>query len=316
MSINPFLADAAIAAYFSAFPADGAAAIQAEAKTLLGRGGAANMGSVLAAADAAHLVEKYELGSVRTLMLVLLDQAKAMARPAISDFHVGSVGLERQTGNLVLGCNVEFPGTHLGLTLHGEGFVFTRAFSRGTDIAVIAIGEAHPCAHCRQYLSEFAASRELELIDPLGHTLTMAQLYPWPFDPDYLGERGAVPGVELWPDLDVVVEGDSRIAEALRAAGRKAHSPYSRCPGAVVLELTDGTLVSGSAVESVAFNPTIGPLQAALVDLLAHGFDYADIAHATLGTVVDGAVDYRASTAELLKRVAPQAGLTMVGWAM
>ena len=28
------------------------------------------------------------------------------------------------------------------------------------------------------------------LIDPLGHRLTMAELYPWPFDPGYLGEPG------------------------------------------------------------------------------------------------------------------------------
>src|SRR5690606_28403960 len=137
--------------------------------------------------------------------------------------------------------------------------------------------------------------------DPLGHRLTMAQLYPWPFDPDYLGETGAVPDRKLW-----TLTADDPL---LREAGERAHTPYSKCPGAVVLTLRDGSRVRGSAVESVAFNPTMGPLQAALIDLIAHGRSYGDIVSAKLGTVVGGAVDYAASTTELLGKVAPQATL-------
>ena len=207
-------------------------------------------------------------------MLLALDAAKAIARPPISGFFVGAVGLEAETGDLILGGNVEFPGTHLGFTIHGEGFVFTRAFSRGTTIRTIAIGEAHPCAHCRQYISEFAASRELTLIDPLGHRLTMAELYPWPFDPDYLGERGAVAGA-LDASLDLAANDWPRpVADRLLDAGRRAHAPYSKCPGAVVLALSDGRMVAGSSVESVAFDPTMGPLQAAMINLIAHGYGY------------------------------------------
>ena len=315
MSANPFTADPGVALFFATFPAERKAEIQAEAARHVLRSAAAvsdNTGGVLLAADARRLVEQHDLGTVRTLMLLLLGQAQTYAQPPISNFFVGAVGLEAGTGNLVLGGNVEFVGTHLGLTLHGEGFVFTRAFSRGTTIEAIAIGEAHPCAHCRQYLSEFAASPALELIDPLGHTLTLAQLFPWPFDPAYLGESGAVPGKILWPDL--TLEGQAPHEEALLAAGRKAHSPYSRCPGAVVLEMADGTLLSGASIESVAFNPTIQPLQAGLVDLLAHGFAYGDIRSVSLGTVPGGAVDYAATTRELLAKVAPAASLHIAGW--
>lgn len=309
MSHNPFTADAAIRARIddlsARIGADVAAAVH---QSLRGHHHpASNLGGVLERPDVDRLVAEFNLTGVEDLMLLALSAAREIAHPPISDFHVGAVGLETETGNLVLGGNVEFPGTHLGYTVHGEGFVFTRAFSRGTSIRTIAIGEAHPCAHCRQYLSEFAATRYLTLIDPLGHRLTMAQLYPWPFDPDYLGETGAVPGKKLW-----TLAADDPV---LREAGERAHTPYSKCPGAVVLTLTDGSKVCGSAIESVAFNPTMGPLQAALIDLIAHGRSYGDIVSAKLGTVCGGHVDYSMSVDELLGGVAPHATLEVINWA-
>lgn len=308
MSVNPFHSDPLVAARLAEFSAGRHEALRIEAR-------AAVVDGIIASGNAHALVERFELASVRDLMLLLLDEAKSYARPPISGFFVGAVGLEAGSGNLILGGNVEFPGTHLGTTLHGEGFVATRAFSRGAELAVIAIGEAHPCAHCRQYLSEFAASGTLELIDPLGHTLTLAQLYPWPFDPDYLGETGAVAGRINWPQLTLESSPLTipQTAE-LMAAGRRSHAPYSKCPGAVLLELADGRRISGSSVESVAFNPSVPPLQAALINLLATGGTYEDIRTVTLGTVLDGAVDYARSTAELLARIAPKASLTTLGW--
>lgn len=318
MSLNPFRADPDIAARFARQSAEIGDRLGVEIARLVAakaRRPEDNPGSILTAGEAAILQESFGLGSVEELMLLALAPARGIARPPISNFFVGAVGLERETGNLILGGNVEFPGTHLGFTIHGEGFVFTRAASRGTTIETIAIGEAHPCAHCRQYISEFATSRELTLIDPLGHRLTMADLYPWPFDPDYLGERGAVAGaydatLELadndWPGA---------IADRLLDAGRRAHAPYSKCPGALVLALNDGQLVTGFSIESVAFNPTMGPLQAAMINLIAHGYETADIAEAALGTRLGGNVDYSLSVTELLGKLAPRAPLNIVGWA-
>ena len=315
MSLNPFVADTSFRSRIETLAAEiGPALNAAVAERLAARRGevSLNLGGVLPAGEAARLVADFGLAAIEDLMVLVLPTAQAIASPPISNFFVGSVGLEAQSGNLVFGGNVEFPRTHLGFTLHGEGFVFTRAFSRGTSIAKIAIGEAHPCAHCRQYLSEFAATRDLRLIDPLGHDLTMAQLYPWPFDPAYLGEPGAMPQAVLWPDLALA---DAHpLGEKLLAAGRRAHTPYGKSPSAIVLTLTDGATVSGASIESVAFNPTIGPLQAAIVDLLAHGYRYGDIESAVLGTVRGCAVDYSRSVTELLDAIAPGAKLEILGW--
>lgn len=308
MSLNPFTADPAVPARLARLTDDARAALADWALAAAARRPdrlTRNMGGVLPADEVAVLVARHDLAGVDDLMRLLVAPAQTLARPPISGFHVGAVGLET-TGNLILGGNVEFPGSHLGLTVHGEGFVATRAFSRGTGLTAIAIGEAHPCAHCRQYLSEFATGPALRLIDPLGHDLTLGQLYPWPFDPGYLGETGAMPAHDMFPGL----RGD----DALTQAGRRAHAPYSRCPGAVALHMADGQTITGSAIESVAFNPTMQPLMAALIDLIAHGYAYADIRSATLGTVIGGAVDYSATTAELLARVAPGAALTVTGW--
>ncbi len=319
MSANPFVADPAIAARHLELSTLIGPELEAELAGLVAaraRRTEDNLGGIVTAAEAARLIESFALGSVEMLMLLCLPVARRIALPPISRFFVGAVGLERDTGNLILGGNVEFPGTHLGFTIHGEGFVFTRAASRGTTVAAIAIGEAHPCAHCRQYLSEFAATQDLVLIDPLGHRLGMAELYPWPFDPAYLGEAGYVAGQGTLPGLQLSPSGLSpATAVALRAAGRRAHAPYSRCPGAVALTLKDGGIVSGFSIESVAFNPTLGPLQAAMIDLVAHGYGPDDIVAATLGTSLGGAVDYSKSTAELLASFAPGVPLATIGWA-
>lgn len=274
-----------------------------------------NLGGVLTADVAAGLIERYGLCDIDDIMLLGLGVAQRIARPPISDFHVGAIGLEAETGHLIFGGNVEFPGSHLGNTIHGEGFVATRAFSRGTSLRRIALGEAHPCGHCRQYLSEFALGPDLELIDPLGHRLTLGDLYPWPFDSRYLGEPGALPGAVNFPALTATTnKSPSKVIDALFAAGRRSHAPYSGCPGAVTLEMADGRLIAGATIESVAFNPTVGPLQAALIDLIAHGYSFSDIQRAMLGTVVGGSVDYSATTQDLLAAVAPAARFDIVDW--
>ncbi len=149
-------------------------------------------------------------------------------------------------------------------------------------------------------------------LDPLGHRLTMAQLYPWPFDPDYLGEAGYMPDT-VYADRTLGTNGlTSTTAARLLAAAQRAHAPYSKCPAAIVLTLRDGGHVTGFAIESVAFNPTMGPLQAALINLSANGYPVTDIASAALATKVGGDVDYSASTGELFGKVAPGVPLRIV----
>jgi len=105
-----------------------------------------------------------------------------------------------------------------------------------------------------------------------------------------------VPGAVPWPDLTLDASGlEPDLAEALLRAGRRAHAPYGRCPAAVALRLPDGRLIVGSLIESVAFNPTISPLQSALIGLHADGGSPADRRHsgAPRGSLLERHTDRR-----------------------
>ena len=264
----------------------------------------------------AALVADLGLIGPREVMLLALPAAATLADPAISGYRVGAVGRAVPSGDLLLGGNLEFPGTDLRLTIHAEGAVAIRAFGRDTAIEVLAVDEARPCAYCRQTLSEFAGAGDLRIIDPLGHDVGLSDLYPWPFTPADLGDPGIVPGAVPWPSLALAPGRlPSDVATSLVAAASRAHAPYGRGPAAVVLRLHDGRLVVGATMENVAFNPSVGPLTGAIVELRAGGDGYAAIESAYLAAPADAAVDDVRSTRDLLAVVARGVALTVVSWA-
>ena len=317
LSLNPFRADPAIRSRFERLDKTiGPAVRDAVAAGLMRtqRDVARNTGGILLRAEADAIRATHGI-SADELLLLARTIAEGFSRPPISGFHVGAVGLEADSGNLIFGGNLEFVGAHIGNTVHGEGFVYARAFSRGTSVETICIGEAHPCAHCRQFLSEFAATQSLMLIDPLGHRLSMAQLYPWPFDPGYLGEQGIVAGQVRHPDLGLAPNDLPPAAAArLTELGRQSYVPYGKSPAAILLTLKDGTLIGGAAIESVAFNPTMSPLQSAMIDLFAHGYAASDVAAAVIAAC-PGPVEYVRHARNLLEAIAPGIPLREVAWA-
>lgn len=296
------------------------AAVAADVSRIVeARAGDSQGGSTIGADVAEELVARHGLGTTTELALLALPVAGAMARPPISGYRVAAVGIEAE-GDLVLGANLEFPGADLGATIHAEGFVALRARRRGRRLATLAVREAHPCAHCRQTLAEAADADALSIVDLLGNMLSLVDLYPWPFGPAALGHGGDTPGATPWPDLTLV--GPARtpsdlpggVAAELLAAGRRAHAPYSGAPSAVVLRLRDGRLLAAGCVESVAFNPSVTAMQAALVEVAAARADAAAITDAWLGRTEGGSVDPEAGFRALLGAVAPGATATVVDW--
>jgi cytidine deaminase len=270
-------------------------------------------GHVIPAAAVVALMQDAGLPTVEALMLALLPQAQALARPVVSGFRVGAVGREEQTGALILGANLEFSGATAADTIHAEQFLFSRAHHRGASLDLIAVS-ARPCGHCRQFMTEFAGRERLIFLDPAGDRLTLAEMLPWSFTPADLGETGVTPAAG--PAL--AVRDDGTVSEAMRAAlgtaGGRAYAPYSRSPSAVVLELADGTIVSGATIENAAYNPGLPPLQAALINLIAAGGDYADIRRAAIGSGPDPIVDHASSTRRLLGSLAPRARFDQLTW--
>ena len=270
---------------------------------------------VVPAAAVAGLLSHTGLADIDALMLALLPDAQTLARPPISQFRVGAVGLAAETGDLIFGANVEFPGAGSGDTIHAEQFLFTRAYHRGVTLARIAVS-ARPCGHCRQFMNEFAGRERLTILDPGGDRQSLATLLPFSFGPVDLGQIGAAPdsGQKLVITEDARPSADAAALGALLGAGERAYTPYSASPSAVLLKLTDGRLISGSAIENAAYNPGIPPAQAALINLIAAGGSYADIDSALLGAVPGAGFDHFAGTAQLLSIIAPGALLETVSW--
>ena len=315
----PFRADEATARRLRELTATIGPAVEAAVTALAAASTAGDADPVAAstvpAADVAQLVARFGLSSERELALLALPVAGALADPPISGYRVAAVGIEAETGDLVLGANLEFRGGDLGTTIHAEGFVSLRARRRRRTLETLAVREAHPCAHCRQTLAEAAAADHLEIVDLSGHELTLAELYPWPFRPSALGEAGDRPNAVAWPSLEITGGApDLDVARLLLEAGARAHAPYSRAPSAAVLRLADGRLVGAGCVESVAFNPSITALQAALVEVSATRASTAAIKEAWLGRTPDRPVDAAPGFRALLAAVAPDAVEHVVDW--
>ena len=292
--------------------ADTAAELKIEIDSIAAR---PDYASTIPAANAAELVARHRLASTAELALLALATAGAMARPAISSYRVAAVGIEAETGDLLLGANLEFAGSELTTTIHAEGFVALRARNRGRTLATLAVLEAHPCAHCRQTLSESAAAEGLTLVDLQGNTLTLGDLYPWPFGPGALGVAGDIAGRRSWPNLAFVAPAPpAAFGAPLLEAAARAHAPYSRAPSAVVLRTADGGLHAAGCAESVAFNPSISALQAALVEVVAARQDPALISEAWLGLTEGGSVDPEPGFRALLRAVALGAIAQVARW--
>lgn len=299
LSVNPFQPDAAVAARRGAQDGD---VIRDAARQVIRDGS-------IAASDVADLVSTWGLPCVEDLMCHLLSHAETYAQPRISGFTVGAVGLCEGSGDLILGGNLEFFGTSLQNTIHGEGFVAIRAFQRGQILSVLALGEAHPCGHCRQTLTEFSNGRDLVLIDPKGYRLLLSDLYPWPFDPAYLNQSGAQSG-QLHGFVSEGVPPD--VAAVL--TNTPIHAPYSDAPAALVVQQA-GRLIAGGSIENVAFNPSLTPLQTAMVALIAQGGHPDQITRAWLVQRQGCAVNYASTISAFLAAIAPNAQLECVTWA-
>ena len=313
--------DATVARRLAELAQHAGAAVVADVERIVAApGGDPLGGSTIGAEAAAELVARHGLGSTTELALLALPVARAMAHAPISGYRVAAVGIEAE-GNLVLGANLEFPGADLGATIHAEGFVALRARRRGRRLATLAVREAHPCAHCRQTLAEVADADRLAIIDLLGNRRSLDDLYPWPFQPAALEHDGDAPGATPWPGLTLASPARASepalppdVAAELLAAGSRAHAPYSAAPSAVVLRLRDRRLLSAGCVESVAFNPSVTAMQAALVEAAAARTDAAEITDAWLGRTEGGSVDPEAGFRALLRAVAPNAKAIVVDW--
>jgi cytidine deaminase len=214
------------------------------------------------------------------LMLDLIPMAKTFAIPPISNFYVGAVS-HGTSGSLYFGANFEFPGPALSCSVHGEQAATINAIAHGeTGIDLLAVSAA-PCGYCRQFLNELTTAAQLQIIVPSASITLLTTLLPNAFGPADLGITAALMspqshGLTLPDPIDDVTNA------ALHAANA-SYAPYSLSYAGVALKTSDGSIYTGSVAENAAFNPSMSPLEAAVVTLTINGGKkYSDIVDAVL----------------------------------
>lgn len=264
----------------------------------------------LAKEDAARL-EKAEGKSPGEIMLALLPAAQLFSLPPVSHYRVGVV-VRGASGSLYLGANLEPAGQPLGAAVHAEQSACSGAYAQG-EAAIVSIAvTAAPCGHCRQFLEELSPSGSLEVLVKGKEPVALATLLPAAFSPYHLDvHTPALPPVPLriqLRDAGAGAASDAALAKALEAASR-SWAPYSKAPSGVALTMADGTVLAGSYIENVAFNPSLPPLQAALVAMVKARQSYAQIAAVTLVELEDAVISHKAATEAVLSGIAPAARL-------
>lgn len=211
------------------------------------------------------------------LLRDLVPLAKTYSHAPISNFTVGAVALGA-SGSIYLGANIEFVGQTLGQTVHAEQCVITNAWHHNeTHLTHLAVSAA-PCGHCRQFINELSEAKSIDVLLPDQPSVRFSELLPLSFGPDNLGVddrlmQSAVNKIEL-------THSDQLIASAISAAQR-SYSPYSNSPSGVAIA-TSKAQYSGSYAENCAYNPSLSPLQGALINLRLAGDSFADIQRVVL----------------------------------
>ncbi|EOY5092891.1 cytidine deaminase [Citrobacter amalonaticus] len=230
------------------------------------------------------------------LAFALLPLAAACACTPLSNFNVGAIA-RGVSGTWYFGANMEFLGATMQQTVHAEQSAISHAWLRGEKgLAAITVNYT-PCGHCRQFMNELNSGLDLHIHLPGREPHTLRDYLPDAFGPKDLDIKTLLMDEQ---DHGFAPQGDALTQAAIAAASR-SHMPYSQSPSGVALECKDGRIFSGSYGENAAFNPTIPPLQGALIMLNLNGYGYADIQRAVLAEKADAPLIQWDATAATLK---------------
>jgi cytidine deaminase len=252
-----------------------------------------------------------EKASVEKLMLSLLPLAQSYSRAPISNFFVGAIARGR-SGSLYLGANIEIPGQCLGFAVHAEQSALANAYMNSEQsVDSLAVIGGAPCGHCRQFLEEISPAGEILILIPNQPPTTLASILPAAFGPAALGAtQGALPIRKA--NLSLTDRAFDALSTAALKAACSSYAPYSKSPAGVAVNTSGGRIFQGCYIENVAFNPSLSPLQTALVQLIAAGQAYSTISAVTLVEVQGAKISQRAVTETVLAALAPQLKLKVV----
>jgi cytidine deaminase len=259
-------------------------------------------------ADDMKILAANERKTVPELMLALLPLARTLARPPISNFYVGAVA-RGVSGDVYLGANLEIPNQALGYSVHAEQSSIANCYMHADEgVAAIAVTAA-PCGHCRQFMNELSPVRDIDILVQGSVPTKLSTLLPSSFGPKDLGGSGAFPIKHV--NLTMPKSDDAATMAALDAA-RMSYAPYSKSPSGIGIATHSGRVFKGTYFENAAFNPSLPPLETALLALIAAREEFAAIDRVVLVEVESATITQRQTTETVLSSVAPKVKLQIV----
>ena len=257
-------------------------------------------------ADAAQQIAAQEGQSIDQLMIDLLPLSQNFSRPPVSNYRVGAV-VQGTSGDLYLGANLEVPAA-LVFSVHAEQSASCNAYLGGdSGIAALAV-TATPCGHCRQFLYELSDGHDIRILLASGFRSGLSALLPYPFGPRNLGiTEPPFSRRPLSISLDTSRGGE--LAMAALDMARKSYAPYSKSPSGVAVRSLSGRVYSGAYLENAAFNPSLSPLEAALVGMSFGNEDFAEIDAVALVEIERASISQESATRAVMEAVAPKSHL-------
>jgi cytidine deaminase len=233
--------------------------------------GEAEFRGVIPYALAKETAEKAGL-TIEQLMLAILPWATSYAEPPISEFQVGAIAQGTTTKALYFGANMEFVGEALSFTVHAEQAATTNAWINGEEgLSYLAVSEA-PCGYCRQFLYEITTAASLMVglapteEKPVRPATPLTSLLPEAFGPkDLKIEASLMSPANHGLTLDEASP-DPLVKLAL-AAANACYAPYTKpnSYAGVSVQTASGRVYPGRLAENAAYNPSMSPLESALV---------------------------------------------------
>lgn len=235
------------------------------------------------------------------LRVALLPFAAAYSYAPLSNFYVGAI-VRGLSGKLYFGANVEFDGVQLGQTVHAEQSAISHAWMKGEQgISDITINFS-PCGHCRQFMNELSTADKLEIQLPQRDSKLLHEYLPESFGPSDLGVESAL---MTTVDHGKQSDEDDEVVQAAITALNRSHAPYTHNMSGVALKMANGKVYQGAYAENAAFNPSLPPLQVALIQLLLDRQKFEDIDSAALAEVEEGTISHLATTQSTLEALNP-----------
>lgn len=235
------------------------------------------------------------------LRVALLPFAAAYSYAPLSNFYVGAI-VRGLSGRLYFGANVEFSGVQLGQTVHAEQSAISHAWMKGEQgVADITINFS-PCGHCRQFMNELSTADKLEIQLPQRDSKQLQEYLPESFGPADLGIKS---GLMVNVDHGKTSDDQDPLVQLAIAALNRSHAPYTNNLSGVALKMTNGKVYQGAYAENAAFNPSLPPLQVALIQLLLDRQQLSDIESAALVEVNEGTISHLANTQSTLEAINP-----------